>query len=125
MENQKPTPKQTTITKAKKMDHTTKQIAKQRIQTLIQQAKKTHQQNPNLATNYIKTARKIAMAAKTPLPPEIKNQICKKCNTLLTHGQNCRARTQQKRQPHIVITCLTCGHQKRINLKPKKEKNKT
>jgi ribonuclease P protein subunit RPR2 len=107
-----------------KMDSNTKQIAKQRITILIQQAKKTHKENPKLSQRYIEHAQKIAMAARIRLPTQYKHQICKKCNTLFVHGENCRVRIKQKREPHTVITCLNCGHKTRIPLKKKKEKTK-
>jgi ribonuclease P protein subunit RPR2 len=105
-----------------KMNSTTKQIAKHRIQVLFQQAEKTRKENPQLASRYIETARKIAMAAKIRLPIKYKRRICKNCNTLLVPGDNCRVRIKQKREPHLVITCLTCGYQTRILLRKKKEK---
>jgi len=105
------------------MRSTAKQIARQRIQTLFQQAKKVYRDNPQLSSRYIATARKIAMAAKTPLPTVYKRQICKNCNTLLVQGDNCRVRIRQKREPHVVITCLNCGCKTRIPLR-KREKTK-
>jgi ribonuclease P protein subunit RPR2 len=39
-------------------------------------------------------------------------------------GDNCRVRIKQKREPHVVVTCLSCGHKTRILLKKKKEKPK-
>jgi len=101
------------------MKSNTKQIAKQRLQILFNQAKKVYSHNPQLSSRYITTARKIAMAAKISLPTEIKRQICKKCNTLLVQGDNCRVRIRQKREPHVVITCLNCGSKTRIPLKKK------
>jgi len=107
-----------------KMNSTTKQIAKHRIQVLFQQAEKTRKENPQLASRYIETARKIAMAAKIRLPTKYKRRICKNCNTLLVPGDNCRVRIKQKREPHLVITCLNCGYQTRMLLRKKKEKIK-
>lgn len=101
-----------------------KQIARQRIQILLKQAKKSYRDNPQLSRRYIANARKIAMAAKIPLPTLYKRQICKKCNTLLVQGDNCRVRIKQKREPHVVITCLSCSCKTRIPLKKKKEKTK-
>ena len=106
------------------MKSTAKQIAKQRIQILFQQAKGVYRDNPQLSSHYISTARKIAMAAKMPLPTVYKRQICKNCSTLLVPGENCRVRIRQKREPHVVITCLSCGGKTRISLKKKKEKTK-
>jgi ribonuclease P protein subunit RPR2 len=107
------------------MKSNVKQIAQQRILILFQQAKKVYNDNPQLSSRYIATARKIAMAAKISMPTLYKRQICKKCNTLLVQGNNCRIRTRQKREPHVVITCLSCGHKTRIPLKKKKEENQS
>ncbi|MGB9915649.1 MAG: ribonuclease P protein component 4 [Candidatus Bathyarchaeales archaeon] len=103
------------------MKSTVKQIAKQRIRILFQQAQRVHKSNPQLSRRYIATARKIAMAAKIRLPPVYRRQICRKCNTLLVPGDNCRVRIKQKREPHVVITCLNCGRKTRIMLRKKKE----
>ena len=105
----------------KNMKSTAKQIARQRIEVLFQKAKSTYHENPQLSSRYITNARKIAMAARIPFPTVYKRQICRKCNTLLVQGDNCRVRIKQKREPHVVITCLNCGHQSRIPLR-KKEK---
>jgi ribonuclease P protein subunit RPR2 len=107
------------------MNSTTKQIAKHRIQILFQQAEKTRKENPQLASRYIEVARKIAMAAKLRLPTSYKRRICRNCNALLVPGDNCRVRIKQKREPHLVITCLACGHQVRLLLRKKKGENKT
>ena len=107
-----------------KMKANTKEIAKQRIQILFQKARTIFHDNPQLSSRYITTARKIAMAARLPLPTVYKRQICKKCNTLLVQGENCRVRIRQKREPHVVITCLNCSSKIRIPLKEKREKNK-
>ena len=98
-----------------------KQIARQRIQILFEQAKQVCKTNPQLAMQYVKSARKIAMAAKIRLPVEFRRETCKNCNALLVQGYNCRVRIKQKREPHIVITCLNCGNQTRILLRKKKE----
>ena len=98
-----------------------KQLAKQRIQILFEQAKQIYKTNPQLATQYIKSARKIAMAARIRLTVEFKRETCKNCNALLVQGYNCRVRIKQKRKPHIVKTCLNCGNQTRILFGKKKE----
>ena len=99
-----------------------KQIARQRIQILFEQAKKARKTNPQLATQYIKSARRIAMAARIRLPVEFRRQTCKNCNAILVQGYNCRVRVKQKREPHVVITCLNCGNQTRMLLRKKEQK---
>jgi ribonuclease P protein subunit RPR2 len=96
-----------------------KQIANQRIEILFEQAKKVVKANPKLATQYIASARRVAMAAKIRFPLEFRRQTCKECNVLFVHGVNCRVRVKQKREPHVVVTCLNCGKQTRYMLKKK------
>lgn len=95
----------------------TKDIARQRIELLFWQAKSIAKANPQLALDYIRMARQIAMAAKVRLPIEFRRETCKACNALLVHGVNCRVRVRQKREPHVVVTCLNCGKQSRYRLK--------
>ncbi len=102
-----------------------KQIARQRIQILFEQARQVGKTDPALAAQYVKSARRIAMAARIRLPLEFRRQVCRNCNALLVQGFNCRVRVKQKREPHVVITCLNCGKQTRILLRPKKEHKKT
>ena len=101
-----------------------KSIARQRIQILFDQAKKVYKTNPQYATQYIKSARRIAMAAKIRIPLEFRRETCKNCNALFVQGSNCRVRTKQKRESHVVITCLNCGNQTRILLSKKKKEQK-
>jgi ribonuclease P protein subunit RPR2 len=98
-----------------------KQISRQRIQTLLDEAKKISKSEPTLAAKYVKSARRIAMAARIRLPVDFRRQTCKNCNALLVQGYNCRVRVKQKREPHVVITCLNCGNQTRIMLSKKTE----
>jgi ribonuclease P protein subunit RPR2 len=97
-----------------------KQIAKQRIEVLFKQANDVCKVNPKLASEYVLTARKVAMSARFPLQSEFKRRICKNCNAFFVQGFNCRVRLQQKRAPHVVVTCLNCGKQSRILLNKKK-----
>ncbi|MDR2203293.1 MAG: ribonuclease P protein component 4 [Nitrososphaerota archaeon] len=102
----------------------TKQIAQHRIDTLFKQAEALSKTNPKLTAAYIKTAQKIAMSARTPLQTRYKRRICKHCNALLTPGYTSRTRIQQKREPHIITTCLNCGHNLRIMLRKKERKKR-
>jgi len=98
-----------------------KQIAKQRIEVLFKQAEAVCRTNPELAAEYVQIARKVAMSARFSLLAEFKRRVCKNCGALLVQGFNCRVRIQQKREPHLVVTCLNCGNQSRILLRKKKE----
>lgn len=106
------------------MDSAAKQIARQRVQILFQQATCVNKSNPELAQRYVASARKIAMAARIRLPAHYKRQICKNCNALLVPGRNSRVRIKPRRETHVVVTCLSCGAQTRYPTKTKKEKMK-
>ena len=99
-----------------------KQIARQRIQTLFYEAKKVGRSDRKLASQYVESASKIAMAARIRLPADFRRQTCRSCHALLVQGHNCRVRVKQKREPHVVITCLNCGNQTRIVINKRKEK---
>jgi ribonuclease P protein subunit RPR2 len=64
------------------------------------------------------------MAARIHLPIDFRRETCRSCNALLVQGSNCRVRVKQKREPHMVITCLNCGKQTRIMLRKRKETEK-
>lgn len=103
----------------------TRPIALQRIHTLFRLAEEKIREEPQLAQRYAEIARKIAMRAKLRLPKEYRRMICRHCKGFIYPGVNCRVRVQQRREPHMVITCLVCGKITRIPLKsksPKKEK---
>jgi len=99
------------------MDAATKRIAMQRIRTLFHLARETVHEDPALAQRYVDIARKVAMAAKVRLPRKCRRQVCRHCKSFILPGVNCRVRVKQRREPHVVITCLNCGKQMRIPLK--------
>ncbi|MEM0007154.1 MAG: ribonuclease P [Candidatus Bathyarchaeia archaeon] len=103
------------------MDDATKRIAQQRIQTLFRLARETYQDDPLLAQRYVDIARRVAMAAKIRLPEEYRRMVCRHCKGFILPGVSCRVRIKQRREPHVVITCLKCGKHMRIPLKRKRK----
>jgi len=101
--------------------NSTKQIALQRVNTLFRLAKEVIHENPELAQRYIQIARRIAMRTRLRLPKAYKSQICRKCKSFIFPGVNCRIRIQQRRESHMVITCLNCGGIYRIPLKGRED----
>jgi ribonuclease P protein subunit RPR2 len=99
-----------------------KEIARQRIDTLFGLAEKEVKTNPELSRRYVELSRKIAMSARIPFPQQYRRRMCKNCNSMLMQGYNCRVRIQQKREPHVVVTCLNCGAQTRYMLNKKEHK---
>ncbi len=98
-----------------------KQIALSRIEVLFREAEAVGKTNPKLAAEYVRAAQRVAMAARFPLPREFKRRVCKHCGEFLVEGFNVRVRLQQRREPHLVVTCLNCGNNSRIMLRKKKE----
>ena len=80
-------------------------VAESRIAILLSLAK-----NEGLAGNmerskrYFSLARAIGMRTKTPLPEG--TLYCRRCETMLFPGRNCRVRLSSGR---IAVHCLDCG----------------
>lgn len=105
-----------------RMDVATRRIAIQRIHRLFRLAREIINEDPALAQRYVNMARKVAMTARVPLPKEYRHQVCRHCKSFILPGVNCRVRIKQRREPHLVITCLNCGEQMRIALRKRKGK---
>ena len=52
----------------------------------LSKPKKLRRTDPKLATQYVVSARKIAMAAKIRLPVEFRRETCKECNRLFVQA---------------------------------------
>ena len=102
------------------VDRETRRIALERIHILFKLARETIHKDKALAQRYVDIARRLAMAAKVRLPREYRRQVCRHCKSFILPGVNCRVRIQQRREPHIVITCLECGKHMRIPLRKRK-----
>jgi len=94
-------------------------IARQRVEYLLGLARAVFSKDRELARRYAELALSIARRMRLKLPLEHKMFICKGCGSLLVPGVNCRVRIRQRREPHIVITCLECG---RISRRPIKRR---
>jgi len=102
----------------------TRQIARERIHTLFRLAKEAARDEPERAQRYAQIARRIAMRARLRLPVEYRRLICRHCKSFIYPGVNCRVRVQQRREPHVVITCLVCGKHTRILLRSREMKKR-
>ncbi len=99
----------------------TRKIALERIHTLFELAKQKIREEPKLAQRYAEIARRIAMRTRLRLPSGYRRMVCKHCKSFIYPDVNCRVRLQQRREPHLVITCLVCGKHTRVMLKQKKK----
>jgi len=102
----------------------TRQIALQRIHTLFRLAKENIREEPELAQRYVTIARRIAMRTKLRLPTEYRRMVCRHCKSFIYPSVNCRVRVQQRREPHMVVTCQLCGKITRTPLKSKSGKKR-
>ena len=97
-----------------------RQIALERIIILFENSIKTYSNDPELAQQYSVLARKLSMRYKVKLPITYKRMICKNCKEFIVPGVNCRVRTRNNRESHLVITCLNCDSHTRIPLKKRR-----
>jgi len=106
------------------MDRSERAIALRRIRRLFQLALEVVREEPELADRYVEIARRIAMRARVRMPREFKRLICKGCKRFIVPGLTCRVRLQPRREPHIAITCLRCGHVFRMPIKGRKDRGR-
>jgi len=90
-----------------------REIARERIEILLDLARKTFPDDRILSKRYVELARLIGMKAGVRLSKEQKMSICKGCGTLLVPGTNCRVRIRPEPGTTVLITCLECGSKKR------------
>lgn len=96
--------------------HRIRRIARERIELLMKKAESTFPKDRELSRRYVELARKVAMKCPMRFPKKWNKRICRKCNSLLVPGENCRVRIYKHR---IIITCLECGNVRRIPLRRK------
>jgi ribonuclease P protein subunit RPR2 len=95
-------------------------IAQQRIRILYRQARHVYSTDPEQSRRYTRLLKRISERTRTRIPKEIRRGICRKCDTVLIPGTNSHTRIRQRREPHIAITCHTCGHVHRIPTRSRK-----
>ena len=90
-----------------------KEMARERIEILLNHAQRAFPSDRALAKRYVELARRVGMKAGVRLTREQKLRICKGCGGLLVPGVNCRVRTRSEFGTTVLITCLDCGTKKR------------
>ena len=83
-------------------------IAKERIDILLDLAEKEFRKNPSRAARYVELARKISLRYNVRMKKEQKREFCKKCNSLLLPGSTASVRLDSKRKL-LVLRCRNCG----------------
>jgi ribonuclease P protein subunit RPR2 len=95
-----------------------RKIAKERIEILFKMMEKMKDEDYELARRYVELARRIAMKYRLKLPKRFKVLFCKKCLYPYKSGRF-RVRVRKSR---VIITCLNCGYERRIPIRPKRYK---
>ncbi|MFQ5800938.1 MAG: ribonuclease P protein component 4 [Candidatus Hydrothermarchaeales archaeon] len=88
-----------------------RRIARERMDILLNLAGEVFHSDRELSRRYVSLARRIGMRYNVRLTKKDKLMVCKRCNSFLVPGVNCRVRTHALR---AVITCLECGSVRRI-----------
>ena len=91
----------------KKQKSKQKQIAKERIIRLFEQAEQMFKQDPKYSNRYVELAIKISTKYKVRIPRELKRRICKKCKSYLVPNRNCVVRLLNKT---VHYFCKICNH---------------
>ena len=83
----------------------TLKIAREHIDSLFHQARKTAEKNQDLADRYITLARKIAMKFKLRLSSEQKRLFCPHCYRFMLPGKTVRVRIHDSK---LIYSCKLC-----------------
>ena len=90
--------------------HDASDIALRRMSILFDLSRKALEEgNADRAKRYVILARRISQRTRTPIPKEC--AYCKRCNSPLDIGRNCRVRVKDG---SIRATCLGCGDIRRM-----------
>ena len=86
-------------------------VASERIEILVDQARRMVDKDERLSRRYVGLARKISERTKIRIPTETKRYLCKNCGIALVPGRNAKVRLHAAKSG-LVITCLSCGAMK-------------
>ncbi len=100
----------------------TRDLARQRINWLLDLADQIHSVEPQLADRYVQLAMKIAKKARIHYPPRLKARACRRCGAYLAPGITAQVRiTSDGGTKYIVVKCLKCGYERRYPLRGNKK----
>ncbi|MCS7117046.1 MAG: RNase P subunit [Nitrososphaerota archaeon] len=86
-----------------------RELARQRVDILLENAIKNATIDMNLAQRQAQIARRICMKYNLRLPYEKRQLFCRGCKRFIIPGLNARVRLSRKIKA-VVITCMECGH---------------
>jgi len=99
--------------KVKSKNPATKNIARERIGILFEQARRAFPEHPAWSNRYVELARKIAMRQRVRIDRELRRQYCHHCYAFLVPGNNMRVRVHGS---HVVVTCSACNKKTRYRV---------
>lgn len=89
------------------------EINQNRVNYLYQLSKTMAEQHcPGLSSAYNSILKGLSQKSLMKIDPEMKRNICKKCNTMLIPGQTVTCRAVKKSKGTIKWTCKFCGKSK-------------
>ena len=91
------------------MKNSKKEVARQHIFILFDNAVSNVRKDPKLAQKQALTARRICMRFKISMPWQIRISFCKKCKQFIAPGIASKIRLGSKPKS-IRITCSYCNH---------------
>ncbi|MBW3011691.1 ribonuclease P [Candidatus Woesearchaeota archaeon] len=80
-------------------------IALERIRILFSQADEIFNKSPELANEYVKKARRLAMRYEVSIPRELKRKFCKHCYSFLKVGKTLRVRAHKGKMVYFCFSC--------------------
>jgi len=106
------------VNKTRFVKPSTRKIALERMQILIQTAISNARTNPDLSQRQAQIARRICTKHKVRMPYELRIVFCKKCKSFIAPGINSRIRLGRTPIKSIRISCNFCGHTYRKIISP-------
>lgn len=85
-----------------------KEIARERIEILVQAALKESDQK--LASRQAGLAKKMATRHRVRMPYAVRQLYCKNCKAFIVPGRTARVRVGRAGAKAVRITCTLCGH---------------
>ena len=93
-------------------------LISQSIEYLLQKSIELRTSNPELAIDYIRSARKMGMRGRIHLPKQFRQLFCHSCLTPI-HSNRTKVRLNSKKK-QIHYQCLECGQEHRFGYRKRK-----
>jgi ribonuclease P protein subunit RPR2 len=90
------------------------EIVKERIDVLFSLAKEYAATDSELSREYVRHMKKISTHCRMKLPKEVKNGVCRKCDSVLIPGLNASVRIASSKR-YVVYECLACKAERHVH----------